>query len=64
MFAGVLSGSTCQLASVCRMLASVSEIVSPLNGTLPVSISYSTQPNDQMSLRLSASLPRACSGLI
>ena len=29
-----------------------------------VSISYSTQPNAQMSVRLSMRLPRACSGLM
>ena len=64
MFVGVLSGSDCQLGSVCRTLASVSEIVSPLKGIVAVNISYSTQPNDQMSLRLSVALPRACSGLM
>ena len=42
--------------------ASVSLTSSPSNGRLPVSISYSTQPNAQMSLRLSASRPFACSG--
>ena len=30
----------------------------------PVSISYSTQPNAQMSVRLSTACPRACSGLM
>ena len=36
----------------------------PRPGTLacPVSISYSTQPNAQMSARLSTGFPRACSG--
>ena len=29
-----------------------------------MSISYSTQPNDQISVRLSIGLPRACSGLM
>ena len=33
-----------------------------IEGRRPVSISYSTQPNAQMSLRLSASRPLACSG--
>ena len=36
--------------------------VSPPNSRRPVSISYSTTPNAQMSARLSAVRPRACSG--
>jgi hypothetical protein len=43
---------------------SVAKTVSPLKATSPVSNSYSTQPNAQMSARLSTALPRACSGLI
>jgi hypothetical protein len=35
---------------------------SPSKARLPVSISYSTHPKPQMSLRLSASRPLACSG--
>ena len=35
---------------------------SPSNGRVPVSISNSTHPNDQMSTRLSTGRPRACSG--
>ena len=46
------------------MAAIVSETVSPENTLRPVSISYSTQPNAQMSARLSTALPRACSGLM
>ena len=42
----------------------VSEMVSPANAVRPVSISYRTQPNAQMSVRLSTVWPRACSGLI
>ena len=34
------------------------------NAGRPVSISYSTQPNAQMSVRLSTAFPRACSGLM
>ncbi len=37
--------------------ASVSETSSPPNARVPVSISYSTQPNAQMSARLSTGLP-------
>ena len=42
----------------------VSDTVSPANATRPASISKSTQPNAQMSLRLSTARPRACSGLM
>ena len=44
--------------------ASVSVTVSPSNARRPVSISNSTQPNAQMSVRLSTACPRACSGLM
>src|SRR5262245_13587706 len=40
----------------------VSDVVSPANAARPVNSSYSTHPNAQMSVRLSAGLPRACSG--
>jgi len=36
----------------------------PLNNRSPVSSSYRTTPNAQMSVRLSTRLPRACSGLM
>ena len=42
--------------------ASVSEMVSPSKARVPLSISYSTHPNAQMSARLSTGCPRACSG--
>ena len=42
--------------------ASVSTTVSPANSGLPVTISYSTTPNAQMSARLSTLRPLACSG--
>ena len=38
--------------------------VSPGKSGPPVSISWTTTPKAQMSLRLSTALPRACSGLI
>jgi len=44
--------------------ASVCEVVSPSNSRVPVSSSHSTTPKDQMSARLSTTLPAACSGLI
>jgi hypothetical protein len=34
----------------------------PRNAAHPVTISYSTEPNEKMSLRVSTTLPRACSG--
>ena len=40
------------------------DTVSPWNACRPVRHSYSTQPNDQMSERLSTARPRACSGLM
>ena len=60
--AGVLGGSVPQSGSARNTAASTCETVSPVNTGLPVSISRSTTPNDQMSLRLSAILPAACSG--
>ena len=42
----------------------VSDNASPANARLPVSISYSTHPNAQMSMRVSTGWPRACSGLM
>ncbi len=41
---------------------STSVMSSPSKGRRPVSISYNTQPNAQMSLRLSAARPFICSG--
>ena len=42
----------------------VRDIVARANAGRPVSTSYSTQPNAQMSVRLSTACPRACSGLM
>ena len=50
---GVAAGSAVQSGSRSRIAAIVSVIVSPANARRPVSISYSTQPNAQMSVRLS-----------
>ncbi len=62
---GVSAGNVVQSGSRVRMCATASEIVSPgSNVCLPVSISNRTQPNDQMSVRRSTGLPRACSGLM
>ena len=61
---GVLSGSSDQSGSPSGTAASVSVTVAAANATRPVSISYTTQPNAQMSARRSTGFPRACSGLI
>ena len=54
---GVPAGSRFQSGSRPRIAAIASGTVSPANARRPVSISYSTHPNAQMSLRLSSSLP-------
>jgi hypothetical protein len=36
--------------------------VAPVNGRRPASSSYSTTPNEKMSLRTSKDFPEACSG--
>ena len=59
---GVSGGSFDQSGSCRRTAASTSETVSPSKQRVPVSISYSTTPKDQMSDRLSTGRPRACSG--
>ena len=58
------SGSADQSGSRSRILAIESEIVSPAKATRPVTISYSTHPKAQMSVRRSTPSPRACSGLM
>ena len=60
----VASGSADQSGVRSRIDTMVSGSVSPGNATRPVNISYSTQPNAQISDRLSTFLPRACSGLM
>ena len=61
-----------RLTDIMRRVAAfgltLGEIVEDIGGGTksgrPASISNNTQPNAQMSERLSAGLPRACSGLI
>ena len=60
--AGVVGGSASHGGDFVRTKASVSETSSPSKARLPVSISNRTHPNAQMSLRLSAGRPFACSG--
>ena len=60
--AGVSFGSLDQSGSFVRMSEIVSETVSPRNAIVPVRHSNRRQPKDQMSVRRSTGLPRACSG--
>src|SRR5215510_14539895 len=62
MLFGTEGGSARQYGSPRSTAASVSDTSLPSNARLPVSISNSTHPNAQMSLRLSAGRPFACSG--
>ena len=59
---GTSAGSTLKSGSVLSTDARTSEMSSPSNARRPVSISYRTTPNAQMSARLSTLLPFACSG--
>ena len=61
---GTSAGKASQLGSRRTTAPSTSVMSSPSKARRPVSISYSTQPNAQMSLRLSAGVPFACSGLM
>ena len=64
MVGGAVAGRAAQSGSPLNTSASVSLPPSPSNARRPVSISKSTQPNAQMSVRRSTGLPRACSGLM
>ena len=64
MLLGVACGSSFQFGSRSKIAAIVSEMVERAKGARPVNISNTTHPNAQMSARLSADLPFACSGLI
>ena len=64
MLSGVPAGSAVQSGDLSKIAAVVSATVSPRNTARPVSSSNSTQPNAQMSLRLSTTWPRTCSGLM
>ena len=59
---GVEPGRPEKSGSASMTRASTSATSPPLNARVPVSISKSTQPNAQISARLSTGLPRACSG--
>src|SRR6185436_5191737 len=59
---GVDAGSVGQSGSPRTTAARISVMLSPGNAIFPVSISKSTQPNAQMSVRLSTGFPFACSG--
>ena len=62
MAGGTSSDSVLTLTSDFITDASVSDTSSPWKARRPVSISNSTHPNAQMSVRLSTVFPRACSG--
>ena len=62
MVEGVFAGSAVQSGTSFSTAASTCDVVSPPNTCRPVSISRSTTPNAQRSLRLSTALPAACSG--
>ena len=59
---GTSAGKAVHSGSPRTIAASVSVMSSPGNARLPVSISNSTQPKAQMSVRRSSGRPRACSG--
>ena len=64
ILAGVFGGRAFQSGSCSTTSATVSSTDSASNARLPVSNSYSRQPNAQTSVRLSIVSPRACSGLM
>ena len=62
--AGVVWGNFSHRGSRASTFANVSERVSPGKATPPLRASNKTQPNAQMSVLLSTTFPRACSGLM
>src|SRR5204862_5949809 len=60
--AGVAAGNFDQSASSDVILLMISAGAVPEKARVPVSSSYMTHPNDQISVRRSNDLPRACSG--
>src|SRR5215472_14159633 len=64
MPSGVSAGRDFHAGSPPTTAAMVSVTVSRAKAAEPVNISKSTHPKAQMSVRLSASCPRACSGLM
>ena len=61
---GVAGGSALTFGVPCRIAASTSDVVGPVNARVPVSISNRTVPNAQTSERRVTSAPRICSGLM
>jgi hypothetical protein len=45
-----------------RMDSKTTPCVSPIKGSTPVAISYSTTPNEKKSVRVSSGFPLTCSG--
>jgi hypothetical protein len=60
--AGYASDARRRLAA-CTLMVSA-PMVSPVNGSRPVSASKTTTANDQRSLRWSSFVPMSCSGLM
>ena len=59
-----LSGNRSQFGSAMSTAAKISVTVSPPMARRLVRTSYSTHPNDQISVRVSSASPRTCSGLM
>ena len=64
MAGGVSLGIAFQFGSRSKMFTNVSDRLSPPYARSPVSISKIMHPNAQISVRLSTTRPRACSGLM
>ena len=62
-FRGVVSGSDCQSGSVLTIAPRMSAPCPHRKLAAPSTLSYKTQPNDQISVRLSSDCARVCSGL-
>ena len=60
--AGRIGGELGPVGSLLTTASSTSGVVAPGKARLPASISYSTAPNEKISLRRSAARPTACSG--
>jgi hypothetical protein len=64
IFFGVRPGRAPHGGSLSRIRAMVSDTVSPRNAARPVNASKRQHPNARMSVLLSRTFPRACSGLM
>ena len=63
MVAGICVESGASAAGAeCRMASTIAVVERPTNARRPVNISYSTTPNEKISVRPSSGSPSACSG--